>query len=59
MNNVLIQVQDVNYNWLTIQSCGSSTDTEIRRRMLEVSRSYPNKRVRAVTQGTNAIVDIL
>lgn len=58
MRTVNIQIQDVNGNWLTIQSLFGPTENEVSIRMRETSKFHPNKRVRAVEQN-GTVVDIL
>lgn len=54
-----VQIQDINGNWLTIiVVVGGGNSQLVTTRMRDVQNAHPGKRVRAVVQGTNQVVDI-
>lgn len=55
---ILIQFQDVNGNWLTSHYTDMNHPTYIRSLLDRTKMSNPNKRVRAITS-TGQIVDIM
>jgi hypothetical protein len=58
MNVVNIQIQNPNGTWLTLYSMTGPSDSDVRLRMQEASRTHPNNRVRAVNNN-GSVVDIL
>lgn len=58
METILIQIQDVNGNWLTTQTTNTNNDQYIRSLMQTAQKSYPGKRVRAL-DGSGKIIDLL
>lgn len=54
-----VQIQDVNGNWSTVLVVvGGGNSQQVTARMRDAQNSNPGKRVRAVVQGTNQVVDI-
>lgn len=58
MEMILIQIQDINGNWMTTQTTQMIQDQYIRSLMVSAQKSYPGKRVRAIYPD-GRIVDIL
>lgn len=55
---VLIQVQDINGNWLTVNSTDDSNYQNITIRMKESRNQSPTGRVRAITE-TGSLLDVM
>lgn len=59
IQNIEVQVQDKNGNWLPMHTLSSASDSEIFHRMNEVKARFPNKNVRAIDQRSRSIVQVL
>ena len=47
-NRITIQIQDINVNWLTVNTTDDSNGQYVTQRMLEAQKQSPTKRVRAL-----------
>lgn len=54
---VLIQMQDLTGNWLTVNSTDDSNGQNIYARMKDASNSYRGHRVRAITE-RGSLIDV-
>lgn len=54
---VLIQVQDINGNWLTTNSIDDTNGQYVTQRMLEAQSSSPTGRVRAISE-SGSLIDV-
>lgn len=55
---VLIQFQDINGNWLTANSIDDNNGQYVYQRMMEVKRSYSDRRVRAISE-SGSLIDVM
>ena len=56
-NRVLIQVQDINGNWLTLNTIDDDSGQYVTQRMLESQNQSPTGRVRAMYEG-GGLIDV-
>ena len=55
MARALIQVQDINGNWLTVNTTDDTSGQYVTQRMLEAQRQSPTGRVRALSENGQLI----
>ncbi len=58
MSNAIIQIQDINGNWVNVRVLSSPNDQYILQEMKQAKQNFGNKRVRAVDM-QNRVIDIL
>ena len=51
MSDIVIQIQDINGNWLTVQTSITADDRYIASLLDQAQSSYPGKRARALIDG--------
>ena len=57
--SVSIEFQDITGNWVRVVSNVQNQPQVIKVRLQEVKRRYPSSRVRAVDEGSGALIDLV
>ena len=57
--SIAIEFQDISGNWIRVAVGVQDQPQVIKVRMQEVKRRYPSSRVRAVDEGTGALIDLI
>jgi hypothetical protein len=57
MTSILIQVQDLDGSWRTVNTTNDDNSQNVSARLDEASRGYPGKRVRAIDD-SGSVIDI-